>query len=223
MTQLASLSNTSNEQGEFVLPKLQYAYDALEPYIDAQTVELHYSKHHQTYVTNLTNAIKSHPELAKVPVEQLLTDLNKIPDDIKNVVRNHGGGHANHCLYWDVMAPSGKNGNPSKDLTSAIEKSFGGVDSFKDQLAKSTIAVFGSGWGWLSLNKAGELIIETTPNQDSPISRGNEPIFGIDVWEHAYYLKYQNRRAEYVQNIFSVINWENVNLRYETALKSLKG
>ncbi len=223
MNTTTCLTNIANEKGEFVLPKLQYAFDALEPYIDAQTIELHYAKHHQTYITNLNNALKSHENLIKLPVEELLTDLNKIPADIANIVRNHGGGHANHCLYWSVMSPNGQNGNISKDLQAGLDKFFGGLDSFKEQLAKSTIAVFGSGWGWLSVNNKGELIIETTPNQDSPISKGNIPILGIDVWEHAYYLKYQNRRAEYVQNIFSITNWEIISLRYEQALKKLKG
>ena len=223
MQTTTSLQNVANEKGEFILPKLEYAFDALEPYIDAQTVEIHYAKHHQTYITNLNNALKGHDNLIKLSVEELLTDLSKIPADIVNLVKNHGGGHANHSLYWSVMAASGKNGNISKDLQAGLDKFFGGLDSFKDQLAKSTISVFGSGWGWLSVNNKGELIIETSLNQDSPLSKGNIPIFVIDVWEHAYYLKYQNRRAEYVQNIFSNTNWEMISLRYEQALNKLKG
>jgi len=216
-SQTASLENIVNEKQEFYLPKMQYAYDALEPYIDAKTMELHYTKHHQTYITNLNNAIKENPSLAQKSVEEILKNFKEVPEAISNIIRNHGGGHANHCLFWDVLGP--KTGNPSKELSGEIDKYFGNLDGFKDKLSKAAIATFGSGWAWLSINANKELVVESTPNQNSPLLHGNTPLLGIDVWEHAYYLKYQNRRAEYVQNIFSVINWENINLRFEQALK----
>lgn len=222
-SQVAEFKNVANEKGEYALPKLSYGYDALEPVIDAQTVEIHYSKHHQTYVNNLNNAIKSHPELAKLSIEEILVDLNKVPEDIRTAVRNHGGGHANHSLYWSVLAPKGKNGTPSKALQAAIEKQFTSIDSFKEQITKASIGAFGSAWGWLSVKPDGELTIETTSNQDSPLSKGNVPIYVIDVWEHAYYLKYQNRRPDYAAAITDLINWEVVSLRYEQALKQVKG
>jgi len=221
-SQVAELKNVANEKGEYSLPKLAFAYDALEPIIDAQTVETHHSKHHQTYVNNLNNAIKSHPELVKQSIEEILLDLNKVPEDIRTAVRNHGGGHANHSLYWSVLAPKGKNGTPSKELSAAIEKHFGSIDAFKEQISKASIGAFGSAWGWLSVKANGDLIIESTSNQDSPLSKGNVPIYVIDVWEHAYYLKYQNRRADHVNAILDLINWDMVSLRYSEALKQIK-
>ncbi|MDJ0625087.1 MAG: superoxide dismutase [Candidatus Caenarcaniphilales bacterium] len=218
----ATFNNVANEKGEYSLPTLGFSYDALEPVIDTQTVEIHYSKHHQTYVNNLNAAIAKHPELAKQSIEELLVDLNKVPDDIRTAVRNHGGGHANHSLYWSVLTSKEKSGSPSKDLLTAIEKQYVSFDGFKDQLSKLSIGTFGSGWGWLTVKPNGELCLESTSNQDSPISKGNTPILVIDVWEHAYYLKYQNKRPDYVQAIFSIINWENVSLRYDQAIKSLK-
>jgi superoxide dismutase, Fe-Mn family len=219
MSSNASFKNVANEKGEFFLPKLDYAVDALDPYIDAQTMEIHHDKHHQAYITNLNNAVKDHPELAKKSIEEILLNFDKVPESIGNIVRNHGGGHANHCLFWTVLGPAGKSGNPSKELGDAIEKYLGTQDVFKDKLSKAAIATFGSGWAWLSAKPSGELIIESTPNQNSPLLHGNIPLFGIDVWEHAYYLKYQNRRADYVNSIFSVINWEVVNARYQDVLK----
>ncbi|MDX1921302.1 MAG: superoxide dismutase [Candidatus Caenarcaniphilales bacterium] len=218
----ATFTNTANEKGEYVLPKLSFAYDALEPVIDKETVEIHYAKHHQTYVNNLNAAIAKHPELAKKSIEEILTDLNKVPDDIRTAIRNHGGGHANHSLYWSVLTAPAQSGAPSKDLHVAIDKYFGSFDNFKDQLAKTSIGTFGSGWGWLVVKPNGELALESTSNQDTPLSKGNIPILLIDVWEHAYYIKYQNKRADHVQEIFKIINWENVSLRYEQAIKSAK-
>lgn len=214
-----SFNNFANEQGEFALPKLNYGYDAVEECVDAQTMELHYTKHHQTYVTNLNGAVKQHPELAKMSVEEILLNFDKVPDSIKGVIRNHGGGHANHCLYWSILTSANKTGNPSKDLLAQIDKYFGNYDNFKAKLTDCCVKTFGSGWGWVSVNPQGELVIESTPNQDSPLMKGNMPILGIDVWEHAYYLKYQNKRPEYVQNIFKVINWENVSDRFNEIIK----
>ncbi|MDX1918078.1 MAG: superoxide dismutase [Candidatus Caenarcaniphilales bacterium] len=223
MTTMTTLNHTTNEKGEFYLPKLEYAYDALEPYIDAQTMELHYSKHHQTYITKLNAALESAPELKKLSVEELVSDLSKVPESIQGAVRNHGGGHANHCLFWSVIFSEGKGGKPSQTLHSEIDRAFGTYDAFVEKLNTATVGVFGSGWGWLSLDKSGKLIVETTPNQDSPLTRSNIPLIGIDVWEHAYYLKYQNKRPDYVSNFFKVINWNDVNYRYEAALKQIKG
>ncbi|MFN5539019.1 MAG: superoxide dismutase [Candidatus Melainabacteria bacterium] len=217
-----SFKNIANEKGEYILPKLEFAYDALEPYIDAQTVEIHFAKHHQTYINNLNAALKDNSEIAKQSIEEVLIDLSKVPDAIRNAVRNQGGGHANHSLYWSNLTAASKSGSPSKDLAAAIEKQFGNYDDFKDKLAKTSIGTFGSGWGWLTVQPNGELLIESSANQDSPLSKGNTPLLVIDVWEHAYYLKYQNRRPEYVQNIFNIVNWENVSLRYEQALKAIK-
>ncbi|HEY9885961.1 MAG TPA: superoxide dismutase [Vampirovibrionales bacterium] len=216
-----SLQNTANEKAEFVLPKLNFSYTDLEPVIDAKTVEIHYSKHHQTYVNNLNAAIAKHPELAKKSIEQILVELDSVPSDIKTAVRNHGGGHANHSLYWSNLTAPSKSGTPSAELAAAIDKAFGSFDAFKEQLAKTSIGTFGSGWGWLTIKPSGELTIESTSNQDSPLSHGNTPLLVIDVWEHAYYLNYQNKRPDYVNSIFSIINWENVSLRYEQALKAL--
>jgi superoxide dismutase, Fe-Mn family len=218
----ATFNNVANEKGEYVLPKLEFAYADLEPVIDKETVEIHYAKHHQTYVTNLNAAIAKYPELAKKPIEELLVDLNQVPDEIRGAVRNHGGGHANHSLYWSILTSKAKSGAPSKELAAAIDKHFGGFDAFKEQLAKTSIGTFGSGWGWLTVKPNGELAIESTSNQDTPLSKGNVPILLIDVWEHAYYLKYQNRRAEHVPALFEIINWANVSQRYEQAIKSLK-
>ena len=213
---MTSFYHTANEAKEFYLPKLEYSYDSLEPYIDAETMKLHHSLHHQAYINKLNGAVQSHPELATMAVEEILQNFERVPEGIKKIVKNHGGGHANHCFFWEVLAPKG--GEPSKELGAQLDKYFGNIDGFKDQLAKAALATFGSGWAWLSLNAQKELVVESTPNQDSPLLHKNVPLFGIDVWEHAYYLRYQNRRAEYVQNIFKVINWQNVNERYQAAI-----
>ena len=197
----------------FELPKLPYAADALEPYIDAQTMTLHHDKHHQTYVTNLNGAIEKHPELADKSLEDLLMDLNAIPEDIRMVVRNHGGGTWNHSMFWEIMGPNA-GGAPSGELAQAIDSAFGSFDSFKADFEKAANGRFGSGWAWL-VKKGSGLAIVSTANQDNPLSDGATPILGIDVWEHAYYLKYQNRRAEYVTNWWNVVNWDAVAARFK--------
>ena len=193
----------------YELPKLGYAYDALEPYIDAKTMEIHYSKHHQTYVSKLNEAILKHPELGKKSVEELLRELNKIPDDIKTAVRNHGGGHANHSLFWQLLKknPAGK---PVGKVAEGIQKTFGNFDAFKKQFSDAAANRFGSGWAWLVVGAGKKLEVLSTANQDSPLSDGKVPVLGLDVWEHAYYLKYQNRRPEYIEAFWNVVNWEKV-------------
>jgi Fe-Mn family superoxide dismutase len=198
----------------FTLPKLPYAYDALEPYIDAQTMQIHHDKHHQAYVDNLNKAVAADPELAKLTVEELLQRLDTLPASVRTAVRNQGGGHANHSLFWQTLAPASQIGQPSGKLAEALTQTFGGRDKFEDALRTSAMGVFGSGWAWLTTDKAGKLAIESTPNQDSPLSAGRQPVLGLDVWEHAYYLKYQNRRVEYVGALFHVLNWEFVNQRF---------
>jgi superoxide dismutase, Fe-Mn family len=197
----------------FELPKLPYAADALEPYIDAQTMTLHHDKHHQTYVTNLNGAIDKHPELASKSLEDLLMDLNAVPEDIRMVVRNHGGGTWNHSMFWEIMGPKA-GGAPSGELAKAVDAAFGSFDAFKAEFEKAANGRFGSGWAWL-VKKGSGLAIVSTANQDNPMSDGSTPIMGIDVWEHAYYLKYQNRRAEYVTNWWNVLNWDTVAARYK--------
>jgi Fe-Mn family superoxide dismutase len=193
------------------LPKLEYAYDALEPYIDARTMEIHYTKHHQAYVDKLNAAIKGNAALEKARVEQLIRNLNEVPENIRTAVRNHGGGHVNHSFFWPILKKEVRASGPALD---AIAKKFGSFDKFKEDFSSAAALLFGSGWAWLVLNK-GELEIVTTSNQDSPISQGRIPILGIDVWEHAYYLKYQNRRPEYIAAFFSVINWDKVNEHFK--------
>ena len=196
----------------FELPKLPYAVDALEPYIDAQTMSIHHDKHHQAYVTNLNAAIEKHSELAGKSLEDLLSDLNAIPEDIRTAVRNHGGGTWNHNMFWEIMGPK-MAGGPNGELTRALDASFGSFDAFKEEFEKAAIGRFGSGWAWL-VKKGDGLAVVSTANQDTPISDGLTPILGIDVWEHAYYLKYQNRRPEYVSNWWNVVNWDAVADRY---------
>lgn len=197
----------------FELPKLPYAVDALEPYIDAQTMTLHHDKHHQTYVTNLNGAIEKHPELASKSLEDLLMDLNSVPEDIRMVVRNHGGGTWNHSMFWEIMGPNA-GGAPKGEVATAIDTAFGSFDAFKAEFEKAANGRFGSGWAWL-VKKGNGVAVVSTANQDNPMSEGMTPVFGIDVWEHAYYLKYQNRRAEYVTNWWNVINWDAVAERYK--------
>lgn len=197
----------------FELPKLPYAVDALEPYIDAQTMTLHHDKHHQTYVTNLNGAIEKHPELASKSLEDLLMDLNAVPEDIRMVVRNHGGGTWNHSMFWEIMGPKA-GGAPGGELAKAIDSAFGSFDAFKADFEKAANGRFGSGWAWL-VKKGDGVAIVSTANQDNPLSDGSTPLMGIDVWEHAYYLKYQNRRAEYVTNWWNVVNWDAVAARYK--------
>jgi Fe-Mn family superoxide dismutase len=197
------------------LESLPYAYDALEPYIDAKTMEIHHTKHHQTYIDKLNAALEGHVGLQSRSVEDLLKNADIIPEDIRTAVRNHGGGHANHSFFWPLLK---KNVAFEGDVTHAIERTFGGLGQFKADFSSAAILLFGSGWTWL-VAEHGHLEIMTTPNQDSPLARGKIPILGLDVWEHAYYLKYRNRRADYVDAFFQVINWEQVNENFRQALK----
>ena len=198
------------------LPVLPYDYNALEPHIDARTMEIHHTKHHQTYINNLNSALEKHPGLDDKGVEELLKDLNSIPDDIRIAVRNSGGGHANHSLFWPCMSPDGGD-EPSGDLASSINSSFGSIDSFKEQFSKAATTRFGSGWAWLSVDRDSKLVITSTPNQDSPISDGLIPVLGLDVWEHAYYLNYQNRRPDYISAWWNVVNWDQVSKNFSEA------
>ena len=199
----------------FELPSLPYAYGDLEPSIDAMTMEIHHSKHHNAYVSNLNAALEKHPELAGKSLEDLVSNLATVPEDIQTAVRNNGGGHFNHSLFWTVMAPNG-GGEPSGSMAAAISGVFGDFASFKDTFSKAAATRFGSGWAWLGL-KEGKLAVLSMPNQDVPMMEGLTPILGLDVWEHAYYLKYQNRRPEYVANWWNVVNWDEVARRYEAA------
>ena len=198
------------------LPKLPYSYDALEPYIDARTMEIHHTKHHQTYVDKLNAAIKG-TEFENTDVNELLGKLNDVPENIRNAVRNHGGGHSNHSFFWQIMAPKA-GGEPTGKVGDEIKKTFGSFDKFKEDLTNAGLNRFGSGWAWLVSDK-GKLSVTSTPNQDTPISDGKHPILGVDVWEHGYYLKYQNRRNEYLAAFFNVINWKQVEKNYENAMK----
>ncbi len=199
--------------GPFTLPALGYAVDALEPHIDAQTMMIHHDRHHQTYVTNLNNAVANLPDLRARTVEDLVKNIATLPETVRTAVRNSGGGHLNHTMFWTSLKKGGS-APPSAELGRAITGDFSTFDSMKTQLSAAAMSVFGSGWAWLSVEPGGKLVIESLPNQDSPITKGNRPILGIDVWEHAYYLKYQNRRAEYVNAIFNVIDWDVVQTRF---------
>jgi len=198
----------------FEVPALPYDFNALEPHIDEQTMRIHHDRHHGAYVTNLNTAVEKHPELFQKSPEALITDLNAIPEDIRTAVRNNGGGHVNHTMFWQIMGPNA-GGQPTGSLASAINQTFGGFDAFKTQLKQAAVGRFGSGWGWLTLDRNGGLRVESTPNQDNPLSEGRFPVLGVDVWEHAYYLKYQNRRPDYVDAWWNTVNWQNVNQRYE--------
>ena len=200
----------------YTLPDLPYAYDALEPYIDEETMHLHHDKHHNTYVTNLNAAIEKYPELGEKTVEELLSDMDAVPTDIKTAVRNNGGGHANHSFFWEIMAPNA-GGEPTGAIKEAINEAFGDFSSFKEEFKKAAAGRFGSGWAWLVMEN-GKLAITSTANQDSPLMEGKTPILGLDVWEHAYYLKYKNVRPDYIAAFWNVINWDEVNKR----LKQLK-
>ncbi len=201
------------------LPKLGYNYDALEPHIDARTMEIHHSKHHAAYVNNLNAALKDFPEFADKSAEDLIRNMDQIPEKIRTAVRNNGGGHVNHSFFWNILKPSVEF---KGEIAEAITAKFGSFDSFKEQFLKASLGVFGSGWTWLIVNSKGELEIKGMPNQDNPISNGEIPILGVDVWEHAYYLKYQNRRADYVTAIFNIMNWEQVNQHYLKTLEMAK-
>ena len=197
------------------LPRLPYDYTALEPYVDAQTMEIHYTKHHNGYVTKLNGALEKYPELQEKSLKELLTDLNALPEDIRTAVRNNGGGHMNHSMFWTIMK-NAEGQKPEGDLLTAINEKFGSFDEFKTVFSDAAATRFGSGWAWLVL-KDGKLEVMSTPNQDNPVSEGYEPILGLDVWEHAYYLKYQNRRPEYIENWFNVVNWDQVAKLYKEA------
>ena len=196
----------------YKLPELPYAYDALEPHIDKETMNIHHTKHHNTYVTNVNNALEGHEDLASKSVEELISDLDAVPENIRTAVRNNGGGHANHTFFWNILSPSG-GGNPTGALAEAIDAKFGSFDAFKEEFAKAAATRFGSGWAWLVSNN-GELEITSTPNQDSPLMEGKTPILGLDVWEHAYYLNYQNRRPDYVSAFWNVVNWDEVSKNF---------
>ncbi|MDQ7913068.1 superoxide dismutase [Pseudomonas sp. 102515] len=200
------------------LPQLPYAYDALEPHVDAQTMEIHHTKHHQTYINNLNAALEG-TEFANLSAEDVVRQLDKLPQDKRGAVQNNGGGHANHSLFWTVMAPNA-GGKPEGALAEAIESQLGGFDAFKEAFTKAALTRFGSGWAWLSVTPEKKLVVESTGNQDSPLMTGNTPVLGLDVWEHAYYLRYQNRRPEYIGAFFNVINWPEVSRRYEAALNA---
>lgn len=200
----------------FTLPDLPYAYDALEPHIDARTMEIHHQKHHAAYVNNLNNALQKHPELQDRTLEELLRGINSVPEDIRTAVRNNGGGHANHSLFWQIMGPEA-GGEPTGGIGEAIRDAFGDFSSFRDRLAAAAAGRFGSGWAWLVLGEGNAVEIIDLPNQDSPLMQGRIPLLGVDVWEHAYYLKYQNRRPDYVSAWWNVVNWPAVEERYQAA------
>ncbi|TQR19536.1 superoxide dismutase [Psychrobacillus vulpis] len=199
----------------YELPQLPYAYDALEPHIDKETMNIHHTKHHNTYVTNVNNALEGHSDLQGKSVEELIANLDAVPEAIRTAVRNNGGGHANHSLFWQILSPNG-GGNPTGELAEAIDKKFGSFDAFKEEFAKAATTRFGSGWAWLSVAN-GEVEVSSTANQDSPIMEGKTPLLGLDVWEHAYYLNYQNRRPDYIGSFWNVVNWDEVSKRYASA------
>ncbi|HYY44222.1 MAG TPA: superoxide dismutase [Actinomycetota bacterium] len=199
----------------YTLPDLPYSNDALEPHIDAKTMEVHHTKHHQTYIDKANAALEGHDDLASKPVEELLRDINSVPEDIRTVLRNNAGGHANHALFWTILSPEG-GGEPSGALADAITEKWGSLDAFKDEFSQAAANRFGSGWAWLVVD-GGQLAVISTANQDSPHMEGKTPILGLDVWEHAYYLKYQNRRPEYIQAFWNVVNWDEVSNRYDNA------
>ncbi|MBO0438536.1 superoxide dismutase [Vagococcus fluvialis] len=196
----------------YTLPELPYEKDALEPHIDELTMTLHHDKHHNTYVTNLNAAIEKYPELGSKSIEELVANLNDVPEDIRMAVRNNGGGHANHAFFWEIMGPNG-GGEPTGAIKEGIESTFGSYEAFKEQFTAAAVGRFGSGWAWLVDNN-GKLEIMSTPNQDSPLTEGKTPLLGLDVWEHAYYKKYSNVRPDYIKAFFNVINWEEVNKRF---------
>ena len=193
------------------LPSLPYAPDALEPHIDKATMEIHHGKHHAAYVNNLNAALEKHPELQSKSIEELVKGISTVPEDIRTAVRNNGGGHLNHSMFWQIMGPNA-GGAPTGAIADAFTSSFGSFDAFKEQFAKAGVGRFGSGWAWV-VDAGGKLVIESTPNQDNPLMEGKKPVFGLDVWEHAYYLKYQNRRPDYIGAWWNVVNWAEINKR----------
>ncbi len=199
----------------YTLPELPYAYDALEPHIDARTMEIHHTKHHQAYISKVNAALEGHDELAAKSIEDLVSDLGAVPESIRTAVRNNGGGHANHSLFWTIMSPNG-GGAPTGDLAQAIDGKFGSFENFQSEFSNAAATRFGSGWAWLSVD-GGQLLVESTPNQDTPLSEGRTPILGLDVWEHAYYLHYQNRRPDYISAFWNVVDWDAVAGRFNAA------
>lgn len=199
----------------YEVPPLPYAYNALEPHIDEQTMHLHHDKHHAAYVTKLNGAVEKYPDLAKKSAEELIRNLNSLPEDVRGVIRNNGGGHVNHTMFWQIMGPKG--GNPTGAIADEVNKAFGSFDGFKEKFEAAGVGQFGSGWAWLVKTKTGELKITATPNQDNPLSNGEFPVLGNDVWEHAYYLKYQNRRPDYLKAWWNVVNWDEINKRLAQA------
>ena len=204
-----------------ILPELPYAYDSLEPYIDAKTMEIHYNKHHLGYVQKLKGALEKHPYLFDVPVDELLQNLKSVPEDIRAVVYNNAGGHANHSLFWSILKKN-ENGKPLGDLATALDGSFGSYETFRKEFQTAATSHFGSGWAWLSAAPLGNLVIQTTPNQHSPLVDGFQPIIGLDLWEHAYYLNYQNRRPDYVEAFWKIINWEQADKNFKVAQLKVK-
>ncbi|MDR7870535.1 MAG: superoxide dismutase [Tissierellaceae bacterium] len=197
----------------FKLPELDYAYDSLEPHIDKLTMEIHHTKHHQAYIDNLNKALEGHKEYQNIDILELISNLNSLPENIKTAVRNNGGGHLNHKIFWKTMSPNG-GGNPIGEVSKKIDEDLGGFDKFKEDFKKAALGRFGSGWAWLVVNESGKFEITSTANQDNPISEGKKPLLGIDVWEHAYYLKYQNKRADYIDSWFNVVDWNKVEEKY---------
>lgn len=198
------------------LPELPYAHNALEPHIDERTMQIHHGKHHATYVTKLNEALAGKPDLEQKSIEELLRGIDSVPESIRTAVRNNGGGHANHSLFWEIMGPNG-GGAPQGELAQAIDAAFGSFDKFKEEFAAAAANRFGSGWAWLVVDQAGNLKVKSTPNQDSPLMEGETPILGLDVWEHAYYLNYQNRRPDYIAAFWNVVDWAKVADRYQAA------
>jgi len=203
------------------LPELPYAFDSLEPFIDAQTMEIHHDKHHAAYVNKLNAALDKYPKLLDVSIEELLVNLNSVPEEVRNAVHNHGGGHANHSLFWPLLGKD-KGGAPKGDLAGAIDQAVGSFDGFKDAFGQVAATHFGSGWAWLSVGRFGNLMIHSTPNRHSPLMQGLVPVIGLDLWEHAYYLKYQNRRPEYIEAFWSVIDWDQAEANFQAALVKIR-
>lgn len=205
---------------KYILPDLPYNYKALEPYIDARTIEIHHTKHHNAYVTNLNAALEKYPHLFEVPLEKLLADIAALPQEIQTAVRNNGGGHLNHSMFWKTMGES-RELKPEGELEEALIKKFGATENFREEFEKAAATRFGSGWAWLSVNIEGEPVVHSTANQDSPLMEGLIPVLGLDVWEHAYYLNYQNRRADYVKAFWNIVNWRQVEINYRKALEEI--
>lgn len=215
---LLTINNNKENTVYYTLPALPYAYDALEPHIDARTMEIHHTKHHQAYIDNLNTALAKHPAIAEIPLYELLSNIEQVPHDIRTAVQNHGGGHYNHTFFWAIMSPNG-GGKPEGRLADEINKAFGSFEAFQEKFNAAAKSVFGSGWAWLCVNKNGQLEIISMPNQNAPLMQGMKPILGLDVWEHAYYLKYQNKRPDYITAWWNVVNWDQVTEHYELITK----